>query len=304
MGMSKSKIYSIGLISSLTGVKEATLRKWESRYGYPDPERSDSGRRYYSQSHLSNLISIKEQVDTGIPIRKAITNLKDNVLPVQLLVDVNLAGVKAYGVVLEALKAHDLELCKSELRKLLNKGDLIECVEQVLAPLMVEVGECWYRGEISPYQEHCISSLLELALIEASMKKRVTQRGKNILLTTPYGELHTLGLSLLEIVLASIGGRCLNIGGGLSFQEVCKAVHAYSIEIVCISVSLYCKPRITHQYLTELRDSLPGQVELWIGGQGINLMKTLPTGVRYCATVSEAADLYTSLPKYLSPSDK
>ncbi|MCG7973248.1 MAG: MerR family transcriptional regulator, partial [Candidatus Thiodiazotropha taylori] len=241
--MSDSKIYSIGLISSLTGVKEATLRKWESRYGYPDPERSDSGRRYYSQTHLSNLISIKEQVDTGIPIRKAIRNLKKNILPGQLANDRSFNARKAYGVALEALKAHDLELCKSELRKMLNKGDLIECVEQVLAPMMVEVGECWYRGEISPYQEHCISSLLELALIEASMKKRVTRRGKNILLTTPYGELHTLGLSLLEIVLASIGGRCLNIGGGLSFQEVCKAVHAYSIEIVCISVSLYCKPR-------------------------------------------------------------
>ncbi|MBW9263798.1 MAG: cobalamin B12-binding domain-containing protein [Candidatus Thiodiazotropha sp. (ex. Lucinisca nassula)] len=299
--MSDSKIYSIGLISSLTGVKEATLRKWESRYGYPDPERSDSGRRYYSQTHLSNLISIKEQVDTGIPIRKAIKNLKNNILPGQVTDDRSFNGIKAYGMALEALKAHDLELCKSELRKILNKGDLIECVEQILAPMMVEVGECWYRGEISPYQEHCISSLLELALIEATMKKRVTRRGKNILLTTPYGELHTLGLSLLEIVLASIGGRCLNIGGGLSFQEVCKAVHAYSIEIVCISVSLYCKPRITHQYLAELRASLPKQVALWVGGQGINLMKSLPAGVTYCATVGEAADIYSSLPRYNRP---
>ncbi|MEW8624591.1 MAG: MerR family transcriptional regulator [Candidatus Thiodiazotropha sp.] len=302
--MSKSKTYSIGLISSLTGVKEATLRKWESRYGYPDPGRSDSGRRYYSQTHLSNLISIKEQVDTGIPIRQAISNLKKSIHPVQVKDAADMGEVKAYGIALEALKAHDLELCKSELRKMLNRGALVECVERTLAPMMVEVGECWYRGEISPYQEHCISSLLEMALIEASLKKRVTQRGRNVLLTTPYGELHTLGLSLLEIVLASIGARCLNIGGGLSFEEVSKAVHSYSVEIVCISVSLYCKPRITFQYLAELRNCLPAQVELWVGGQGINLMENLPDGVRYCTTVGEAADLYSSLPNSYRPGIK
>lgn len=294
--MSSSKRYGIGLMSSLTGVKEATLRKWESRYGYPDPERSDSGRRYYSQAHLSNLKIIKEQVDTGLQIGKAISNLKKGLEPDQFKYKAVERDNSRYAVILEALKAHDLGLCKSTLRKILNGSSIVESVEQVLTPMMTEVGECWYRGEFSPYQEHCISGLLEEALVEASLRKRITQRGKNVLLTTPYGEEHTLGLSLLEIVLSSIGARCLNIGGGLSFEEVSKAVHAYSIEIVCISVSPFCKPKITTQYLTELRVSLPNEVQLLIGGQGVSLMKNIPQGVKYCDTVSEAVEVYSSIP--------
>ena len=36
-----------------TGVGEATLRAWEQRYGFPEPERLPSGHRRYRESDVS-----------------------------------------------------------------------------------------------------------------------------------------------------------------------------------------------------------------------------------------------------------
>ena len=51
---------SIGALSRATGIPVETLRTWESRYGYPVPERRPSGHRVYPLESVPRLRRIAE----------------------------------------------------------------------------------------------------------------------------------------------------------------------------------------------------------------------------------------------------
>ncbi len=56
---------SIGAVSKATGIPVETLRTWERRYDFPDPERAASGHRRYRPSIIKHLNLINEALDRG-----------------------------------------------------------------------------------------------------------------------------------------------------------------------------------------------------------------------------------------------
>ena len=50
---------TIGAVANLTGVPTHTLRKWESRHSIVTPNRSESGRRFYTNEHVQRLLLVK-----------------------------------------------------------------------------------------------------------------------------------------------------------------------------------------------------------------------------------------------------
>lgn len=55
----------IGAVTQLTGISSHTLRKWESRYGAIEPERSETGRRLYTQEHVERLTLLRDLIRRG-----------------------------------------------------------------------------------------------------------------------------------------------------------------------------------------------------------------------------------------------
>lgn len=62
------KQYSIGAVAKLTGLTVHNLRVWEKRHSAIETERSDSGRRIYSEGALERLKLLKSCVDNGFTI--------------------------------------------------------------------------------------------------------------------------------------------------------------------------------------------------------------------------------------------
>ncbi len=56
---------TIGAVANLTGVPSHTLRKWESRHSIVVPQRSESGRRFYDNSHVHRLLLVKRLMSEG-----------------------------------------------------------------------------------------------------------------------------------------------------------------------------------------------------------------------------------------------
>lgn len=63
---------SIGDISERTGLSEPTLRMWESRHGFPDPERLASGHRRYCERDVELLTQVLDERARGLSLKAAI----------------------------------------------------------------------------------------------------------------------------------------------------------------------------------------------------------------------------------------
>jgi DNA-binding transcriptional MerR regulator len=57
--------YRIGAVAKLTGISTDTIRAWERRYRVVEPNRGENNNRYYTEAHISKLISVKRLVDAG-----------------------------------------------------------------------------------------------------------------------------------------------------------------------------------------------------------------------------------------------
>lgn len=70
--MTQDAALTIREIAKRTGVAEPTLRMWESRYGFPEPQRLPSGHRRYSENDVAQVLEVARSRDSGLSLPAAI----------------------------------------------------------------------------------------------------------------------------------------------------------------------------------------------------------------------------------------
>ena len=62
----------IGDLVGRTGVAEPTLRMWERRHGFPEPTRTPSGHRRYTEDHVDQILRVLAGRMAGLSLKAAI----------------------------------------------------------------------------------------------------------------------------------------------------------------------------------------------------------------------------------------
>src|SRR3954468_12334277 len=63
---------TISDLAERTGVPPATLRSWESRYGFPRPARLDGGHRRYAEADVAALLEVLRHREAGLAFEAAV----------------------------------------------------------------------------------------------------------------------------------------------------------------------------------------------------------------------------------------
>ena len=63
---------AIGELAARTGVEEGTLRMWERRHGFPEPQRLPSGHRRYRESDVEQIGRVLRERASGLSLAAAI----------------------------------------------------------------------------------------------------------------------------------------------------------------------------------------------------------------------------------------
>ena len=58
-------LFSIGAVARMLDLSAATIRTWETRYGFVVPQRSGGGQRLYSRDQVDQLRFVKDEIDGG-----------------------------------------------------------------------------------------------------------------------------------------------------------------------------------------------------------------------------------------------
>jgi MerR family transcriptional regulator, light-induced transcriptional regulator len=67
---------SIGDVVRATGLSEATLRAWERRYDFPQPQREPSGHRRYDAGEVERILRVIAERERGIALPVAIERVR------------------------------------------------------------------------------------------------------------------------------------------------------------------------------------------------------------------------------------
>jgi DNA-binding transcriptional MerR regulator/methylmalonyl-CoA mutase cobalamin-binding subunit len=288
---------SIAAVERDTGLSKDTLRVWERRYSFPNPERDHFGERIYSIDQVDRLRAIRRLMDVGYRPGKIIgLSLED----LQALAEsVPQAAPIAsedqaadLDQLMNVLKSHEIEDLRRQLSQRVLRLGLARFVTELVAPLTEKVGDTWARGQLEIYEEHLFTESMQVVLRNAISTIPQPGNRPRVLLTTFPSEPHGMGLLMVEALLALEGCRCFSLGVQTPVWDIVLAAQAQDIDLVVLSFSPVMNPTLVVDGLTELRAKLPKSVEIWAGGRCPVLSRRAPDGIR---VVTEFAELTKSV---------
>ena len=273
----------IGAIAHEIGLTKDTLRVWERRYGFPQPLRTTGGERLYPQEQVTKLRLVKRLLDAGHRPSKV---LPQSIERLQQLAEDSGVGQDAPDVELdrlvELLRVGRYDDFRFELLKRAAREGLAHFVVDVAAPLSARIGNAWAAGTLQVH-EHLYSEAMQVTLRSLMRPLSEALRGRGVhprvLLTTLPGEAHGLGILMAEAMFALADSECIALGTQTPQQDIIDAVAAHDIEIVALSFSASMPVQAVVNGIADLRQALPPEVVIWVGGSSPALRRKLPDGV-------------------------
>lgn len=263
---------SIGALSRAAGIPVETLRTWESRYGFPVPERRPSGHRLYPVSVVPRLRRIAEALAGGHRARQVVPasdadlrQLMGAPRPGPAALPARASDVAQLMTLVEAFAADRLTLALLGASARLSP---LAFVETIAAPLLRAVGEAWAAGKLEVRHEHFVSERLGDVLRSLRLPLEESSTGPLVVLSTLPGESHALGLQMAAVVLASAGCRVLYLGAETPLPEMVTLTRDLGARALALSVSASSPRAGTATRVRKLRGMLPRRTALLVGGAG------------------------------------
>ncbi|OIN92513.1 MAG: hypothetical protein AUJ20_07435 [Comamonadaceae bacterium CG1_02_60_18] len=278
MTVIKSHSFRQADVEQRTGLSREVLRKWELRYGFPVPLRGTRGQRLYSGETLTKLMLLArlsllgQRVSTLIELDAlALQDLLNQLLlreKTELTLDaatVAAAQVELLHSMAPGAAPQALAQC---LQNRMDKVGLELFAADLLPAFNRAVGRAWFERRLSVVAEHRYSGHVRQIVLRALPLAGAHIVPPRVILTTPPGELHALGLLGLHALLCLRGAECVDLGTETPVQELAQATGELHAGAVALSISSSMEMAPAQAYVQTLLQVLPTNCELWLGGAG------------------------------------
>lgn len=214
-------------VARLCRVSTATVKRWEES-GLIQSERTSGGHRRFRAEEVARF-----QLDQNLGLKqshgdesltKAITRRREKTF-------------NFGSALLQALLSGCEEAVSNILiNEYLNGKALTDIFDELFCPAMREIGDLWFRGEISITQEHLASRIAQNAIYKLRSKLLVTNAPENLAICCAFeGDYHELPTNLAQITLENEGWEVLNFGANTPLYSLTDEVLQNAPKLVCIS---------------------------------------------------------------------
>jgi methylmalonyl-CoA mutase cobalamin-binding subunit len=269
--------YSIRVVARMTGIPADTLRMWERRYGFPKPQRTNTGIRAYTAEDLERLQLVVRALAAGhrpgqvVPmprgqLEKVLSETADAIpssIPLERTAPTGPANVSA---VVEALSRSDILTVHRAIRTAAATLGARAFLAEFAHPLVVTVGQMWHDGQIDVRHEHLVTDAL-VTQIRVLLSTYEDLRGSpSFLLASLPDEEHTIGTQMTALFLSLEGARVHLLGTAAPPREIVRAAHDLDVDVVGLSLVRQAQPSELNPHVQWILDELPRRVEVWLGG--------------------------------------
>ena len=265
--------YSMSDIVTLTDIKAHTLRKWESRYSFLEPKRTQTNIRYYTDDQLRLLLNI------GILLRNGHRISHIDKMSEQELHD------SVSRILLEAEPQDDINaliLCMLEMnesgfneimsRHIMRSG-LLKTVVTLIYPFLNHVGVLWGTNKAMPAQEHFMSNLIKQKILSAiDAIPAPKDQAPKIVLFLMEGESHEIGLLLGYYLAKELGWTTYYLGQNVPLSDINEVMNLVKPQLA-LTMTTVLRPNKTEKSIAAILKST--SVPLAISG-GERLFDILP----------------------------
>lgn len=280
----EDKLFSIQMVSQLTGLSAHTIRAWEKRYRALTPMRSDTGRRLYNSPEVERLTLLAQLTNFGSSISQ-IARLPDEELkelyaklmssktpflpaqhqPVKVAFDIE----KAKRELIDALSHYRVDQVSQILSDAKLATTPLVFATEIFQPLLQEVHTLVERGVFKHAQVQALYALAKFhagTIIYSHYEKSLKSKSK-VVLTSIENDHQSQDLILSTLVACHHGLDFFFLNSSLPAASIIEAVKATESAILILSVSSErSRSSDVSSILDEIMNGIPNKTEVWIIG--------------------------------------
>lgn len=250
--------YTVNEVEERSKVPASTLRQWERRYGFPMPERSESGYRLYSDLDLKAIEAMRRHVEDGVPASRAADLVRKQAFAAE--------GPRPMGDLVRDLVNALVDIDEERASEVLSEAFALHRLESVLtkviAPAMVEIGRRWHSGEITTATEHFASNFVQGRLRGLASLATARRDAPPVIVACAPEDQHEIGALVLSVSLRRAGYRVVYVGANAPVADL-RAL-AETVEPVAVLVSAVV-PASVERLLAD-REELEGLAPVLVFG--------------------------------------
>lgn len=305
--MSNRRPVNIGLPIQLAaksaGLTAHVIRAWEKRYDAVLPGRSDSNRRLYSQDEVERLRLLGVLTRSGHRIGDIAR------LPTEALRERALAADPAEDSIsakpatshqpdeslrraIDAVHHMDAKTLQSILERSAVALGQRGLLQRFISPLAHRIGELWADGTLTAAHEHFASNELRSFLLRGSRAYSERASAPLAIVTTPSGQLHELGATIVAAAASDLGWRVLYLGPNLPAADIANAAVQNHAKLVALSIVYPGDDAGLSSELALLRRLVPNETEIIAGGAASSSYRSTleQAGIRLIDDLEEFSD--------------
>jgi len=240
--MTEAKIgFTIKTVSERTGVSVHTLRAWERRYGVPSPNRNANNRyRLYDEQDIADVLFLKQHVQAGVSPSQASALLRQRqTRSVETTAQESRQPIVAMQAsLLEAFARSD----EATARQILDQAFAMFAPEivalEIIEPTMRAIGERWVRNELTVWQEHLASNVVQQKLFSVLQSQpELSVVAPHLVAACAPSEEHQLGLVIFALLARRQGWRVSYLGQGTPLADILHLARQAKPNVIVLSVT-------------------------------------------------------------------
>ncbi len=263
---STEELFPIRTVSSLTGVNVITLRAWEQRHGLIRPARTPKGHRLYRREDIDRINRAVTLLEKGMAISQ-VKNSLDQESP-QATPEQHSPLAHYWALyqsrMLGAIARFDEDSLEDAYSQALSVHPIEQVTQQLMMPLLQELGLRWERGEGAVAEEHFFGVYLRNKLGARFHHRARGATGVRVLAACLPGEQHEIGLLLFALAAQERGLRPVLLGANMPLEELYASIKRAKCGAIVLSGSISPAPAVLREQLPRLVAS--AGIPVFVGG--------------------------------------
>jgi excisionase family DNA binding protein len=281
--MSDLKCLTTKEVARLCRVSDATVKRWEEA-GLLKSERTNGGHRRFRAEEVARF-----QREQGLGLKQ--THGDESVISAIIRRRKKTSTSSLFHSLLAGCEEESADLL---IKAHLNGKPLTKIFDDLISPAMRQIGDLWFRGEISVAQEHLATRTAHSAIYKLRNSLPVPQMtGELAFCCAVEGDFHELPTHLAQITIESQGWEVMNFGANTPFYSLAEEILCHSPEAVCISATyLSDLERLSRDYREFYKQMCRLKIPIILGGkvfENLDIRHRFPAQL-YAESFTEVAE--------------
>ncbi|MFM6995433.1 MAG: MerR family transcriptional regulator [Sediminibacterium sp.] len=199
--------YTIKDLEKISGIKAHTIRIWEQRYNFLQPQRTETNIRSYSAEELKVILNVSLLNKYGFKIshidKMSSEQMEEKIMALNQL---DAQKERVVNALIKEMVGLNMVAFERQLDLYIGQKGIEKTINEIIFPYLERVGILWVTNHINPAQEHLATNIVRQKIILGIEKLTpLLNYSKRIVLFMPEGEYHELGILYVHFLLKQKG---------------------------------------------------------------------------------------------------